>query len=37
MWSSTSRPLSDVQIGEHASDTEIADLINVMAVMTKYK
>ena len=30
-------PLSDVQIGEHASDTEIADLINVMAVMTKYK
>ena len=27
-------PLSDVQIGEHASDTEIADLINVMAVMT---
>ena len=30
-------PLSDVQIGEHAADTEIADLINVMAVMTKYK
>ena len=30
-------PLSDVQVGEHASDTEIADLINVMAVMTKYK
>ena len=30
-------PLSEVQKGEHASDTEIAELINVMAVMTKYK
>ena len=30
-------PLSEVQKGEHAADTQIAELINVMAVMTKYK
>ena len=29
-------PLSDAQIGDHAADSEITELINVMAVMTKY-
>ena len=30
-------PFSDVQKGEHAVDNGLADLINVMSYMTKYK